>query len=85
MNKGVVLERKFLSDLLPGNYSETVVEYPKYYAIRCIKQTSGHLPDKEWDALVEKIINEFGDENIMEIDSNTCYGIDFVVYLKKSI
>jgi hypothetical protein len=71
---------KFLNGLLPTGFNETVIEYDRYWACR-VKGRS--LPDAEWDQLTQKICDEFG-SNLMEIYSNTCYGVDFVVYLKKN-
>lgn len=75
----VVTHNTFLNGLLPEGFVEKVIEYDNYWACRVLGRV---LPDKEWDELFNKIKNEFGD-NLMEVYSNTCYGVDFVVYLRK--
>ena len=74
-----VVQEKFLTGLIPETHKEIVFEYPNYYACR-IK--GPRMTDEDWNKQSEKIKLEFN-EQLVEIYSNTCYGVDFIVYLRK--
>lgn len=75
----MITSHQFLKGLIPPSHFEITIDKEDYYACRV---KGPRLKDKEWDDLAEKIMNEFGD-NLMEIDSNTNYGVDFIVFLRK--
>jgi hypothetical protein len=74
-------KREFLTGLLPEGFKEDFIsETDKHYAVRVLGK---RLDDKGWDNLFNSLKAEFGD-NLIEVFSNTSYGVDFVVYLRKS-
>jgi hypothetical protein len=84
---GEKTDKKFITSLLPSEYTEEVYEHDRYYACRCINNKRQYMDGKDgedgtWERFCKKLREEFG-SNLMEIHSITSQGAHFVIYLKK--
>ncbi len=78
---GVKSKEKLLRGILPEGFTETAYKNTTFWAIRVLGK---HLTDNEWSLLYQKLRAEFG-EHLMEVYSLESNGIDFVVYLKRTV
>ena len=87
MKQETLIDKKFISSLLPAGYEEHVFDSGNIWSCRCKKLGGGYMDGKDgddgtWERFCEKLEEEFGD-NLIEIYSNTSQGADFTVYLRK--
>ena len=85
---GIPTDKKFLTGLIPDQWSEKVYEHDNFWACKCkrndqVTSKNWVKKDGEFNNICDNIISEFGDM-LMEIYSITSSGIHFVVYLRKN-
>lgn len=77
--KGVLIDKKFLTGIIPEHWTEKIYEFDTYYA--CV--VNGERDEKRFTKVVEDCKTEFGD-SLMEVFSKTSHGVEFIVYLRKA-
>jgi hypothetical protein len=78
--KGVLIDKKFLTGIIPEHWKERIYEFDGYYA--CMVE--GERNEEQFATIVKSCKEEFGDL-LMEVFSKTSYGVSFIVYLKKTV
>lgn len=76
---GILTNKKFLKGLIPSYFSEKVYDGGHHWSCHVKGVT---LSNELWDEVKFSIIKEFGD-NLIEIDTLSSNGVEFIVNLRQ--
>lgn len=76
--RGILIDKKFLTGIIPSEWSEKIYEFDTHYA--CMVE--GTRDEERFTKIVNDCKAEFGD-SLLEVFSRTSHGVSFIVYLKK--
>lgn len=71
---------RFIADMLPASYDETVCDNETHYSIVCQNRNGQTMPN--WESFLDAVKLRFG-ERLMEVYSITSDGVKFVIYIRK--
>jgi hypothetical protein len=80
---------RFLNNIVPDHWNETVETYPECYACRVMGDP---ITEYEWEGVMKKLNDEFGDNivkihhayGVYSIHGDNLYGKDITIFLKRN-